>query len=116
MEKTIIKECKNHGETVFVLRNDNRYRCRKCSMDSVIKRRKKIKKMSVEYKGGKCEICGYDKCFRALEFHHTDPDKKDFQISGKSVSWDRIKIELDKCVLVCSNCHSEIHSDLDESN
>ena len=50
--------------------------------------------MSVEYKGDKCSLCGYYKCISALEFHHTNPNEKDFQISGKSISWDKIKNEL----------------------
>lgn len=75
------------------------------------KARKKLKEMSVDYKGGKCERCGYTKCIQALEFHHLDPTQKDFGIaaSGKTRSWDKIKIELDKCVMLCSNCHREEH-------
>jgi hypothetical protein len=76
--------------------------------------RKKNKERSVEYKGGKCVKCGYNKCVRALEFHHIDPSQKDFAPSqNMNMSWDRIKIELDKCILVCSNCHREIHEDLE---
>lgn len=71
---------------------------------------KKIK--LIEYKGGKCEICGYNKCIGALEFHHKDPSEKDFTISGKSYSYERLKKEVDKCMLVCSNCHVEIHEQL----
>jgi len=78
----------------------------------VIKRRQNLKKMSVEYKGGKCSLCGYNKCISALEFHHLNPNEKDFQISGKSISWDKVKNELEKCILVCSNCHQEIHANL----
>lgn len=72
----------------------------------------KKKKLLVEYKGGKCEICGYDKCLAALEFHHIDPDKKDFSISSSSKSIDEFKLEADKCILVCANCHREIHNNL----
>lgn len=63
----------------------------------------------IKYKGGKCQICGYDKCFAALEFHHLDPKEKDFTISGKSWAFEKLKKEVDKCILVCSNCHKEIH-------
>jgi hypothetical protein len=81
---------------------------------AVTKRRKKLKEMAIEYKGGKCICCGYNKCPGALEFHHTDPDGKDFSISNKGVtrSWEKIKKEIDKCVLVCANCHREIHAGL----
>lgn len=71
--------------------------------------RHKLKEMSVIYKGGCCEICGYNKCINALEFHHKDPKEKDFSPSGKSYSWERVKNEIDKCILVCANCHREIH-------
>ena len=81
---------------------------------AVKKRRKKLKEKSVEYLGGMCCKCGYNKCFEALEFHHKDPTQKDFGISykGHTKSWNNIKKELDKCILVCANCHREIHSKL----
>ena len=74
--------------------------------------RKKIKKMAIEYKGGKCEICGYNKCTRSLNFHHKIPSEKDFTISYVTYRWEKIKNEIDKCILVCSNCHGEIHDGL----
>ena len=52
----------------------------------------------------------------ALEFHHKDPNEKDFTISGKSWSFERLKNEVDKCILVCSNCHCEIHEKIDNEN
>ena len=71
---------------------------------------KKLKIKAVEYKGGKCEKCGYKKCNRALEFHHTSPNEKDFTISTyTTLGWEKLKKELDKCELRCSNCHKEIH-------
>lgn len=80
-------------------------------VEAVQKRRLKIKEMAIEYKGGKCELCGYEKCKGALEFHHLDSSRKDFSIgeSGHSRSWKRVKLELDKCICVCANCHREIH-------
>ncbi len=78
---------------------------------AVTKRRQQIKLMALEYKGSCCQNCGYARSKRALEFHHLDPSQKDFGISfrGLSRSWMKVKAELDKCVLVCSNCHMEIH-------
>ena len=76
MEKIILKECKKHGLTEFTLRENKWYRCKKCAVESVQKRREKIKELLVEYKGGKCEICGYDKCISALESHHLNPNEK----------------------------------------
>ncbi len=114
MEKIIIKECKKHGATEYVLRSDGVYRCKKCSVEAVQRRRDKTKQILVEYKGGKCEICGYNKCISALEFHHINPDEKDFGIGQKGYtrSIDKNKAEVDKCLLVCSNCHREIHEGL----
>ena len=109
--KTEIKECKKHGMSEFVVRYDGRYRCRKCAVDGVQKRREKIKELSLEYKGGKCEKCGYSKSKRALSFHHIDPTQKEFTVSSSNKSWDRVKNELDKCVLLCMNCHMELHDE-----
>ena len=115
MEKYVLKECKHHGLTEYVYVNsEQKYRCVKCRCAAVQKRREKIKEILVEYKGGKCEICGYDKCISALEFHHLDPLKKDFGVGSKGYtrSLEQNKKEVDKCILVCANCHREIHSNL----
>ncbi len=75
--------------------------------------RKRNKERAVEYKGSKCEKCGYNKCITALEFHHLDPKEKDFSPSGNmNMAWDKIKVEIDKCILVCANCHREIHNNI----
>jgi len=77
---------------------------------AVAKRRRKIKAMAIEYKGGKCQTCGYHKCNGALELHHLNTEEKSFGIGDKGYtrSWDKIKAELDKCILLCANCHREI--------
>ena len=74
--------------------------------------RKIIKQWALEYKGGKCECCGYNACKEALDFHHIDETKKSFGISDRNIplDWEIIKKELDKCILVCANCHREIHA------
>jgi len=83
-------------------------RCNKCSTNV---RRKDLKKRAVVYKGGKCIGCGYNKCKKALTFHHLNPKKKRFNIARASnYSWEKLKPELDKCVLLCSNCHIEVHA------
>lgn len=81
---------------------------------AVQKRRQILKEKAVAYKGGKCECCDYDKYVGALEFHHKDPEAKSFGIShsGFTRSWKALRKELDKCLLVCSNCHKEIHAGL----
>ena len=79
---------------------------------AVRKRRRKVRRMAVEHMGGRCSRCGYNKCVEALEFHHLDSAQKDFGISerGHSRSWERVRAELEKCILVCANCHREIHT------
>jgi hypothetical protein len=85
--------------------------CKKCNSKRAMKREKDGKKRAVDYMGGCCSICGYDNCIRALEFHHTDPDKKskDYNKRFKVWSFERQKKELEFCILVCSNCHREVH-------
>ena len=100
-------------------KEEKRAREKKMSAKNVIavrKRRKKLKDMSISYMGGACQECGYHKCKEALEFHHLDPNEKDFGISknGYTRSWEKVKIELDKCIMVCANCHREIHAGLIE--
>ena len=62
--------------------------------------------------GTKCNICGYDKCYSALDFHHLNKTKKQFdpaKIINSNKKVEDIYKELDKCILICSNCHREIH-------
>lgn len=58
-------------------------------------------------------VCGYNRCIGALDLHHVK-GKKRFLISTDAYlhSWEDIKRELDKCVLLCSNCHRELHNGL----
>ena len=70
--------------------------------------RLRLKTVAVEYKGGKCERCGYDKCLRALSFHHRNREDKKFALSRtQKTNLASVKTELDKCDLLCSNCHME---------
>jgi hypothetical protein len=88
--------------------------CKRCIQKEGTKRQQLFKQKCVEYKGNKCMICGYSKYIGALEFHHRDATKKDFQVSKiKNHKWNEYIInELDKCDLLCSNCHKEIHATL----
>lgn len=118
MQKFEVRNCKYHGDVNFVLGGSGKYRCTKCRSYQVQKRRDKIKIMAVEYKGGKCEKCEYNKCIAALDFHHIDPQQKDFNLArhGYTRSWDKVKKELDKCILVCRRCHREIHDEEIKAN
>lgn len=87
--------------------------CFDCSPpgNSPVPKFKAMKRRIVEIMGGQCEICGYNKCLDALEFHHKDPSKKDFQIccTGGCPSFERLLEEAKKCQLLCANCHREEH-------
>jgi hypothetical protein len=72
--------------------------------------RRRNRTASLLYLGSKCSNCGYNKCEAALEFHHFLQDKKSFNISsGFNLPWRQLKEELDKCMLLCCNCHREFH-------
>lgn len=87
----------------------------KCGSCFVSECRRKLKQKCVDYKGGKCEVCGYKKYVGALEFHHLDETKKDFNISNSRIrKWSLVVVELEKCVMLCANCHREAHSKLRE--
>jgi len=88
--------------------------CKICNGQECQERLTRFKLQAITYKGGKCIVCGYNKYYGALEFHHIDPSKKDFAISDlrKRSFDDDVKRELDKCNLLCSNCHKEIHAKL----
>lgn len=73
---------------------------------------KSIKEKCITYLGGKCSKCSYNKCYKALHFHHKDPELKIDKVSSlikKRNDWDTIVKELDKCELLCANCHAEEH-------
>jgi len=80
---------------------------------AVVETRWRNKMRLITYKGGKCEKCGYDKPItNAYHFHHKNPDEKEFTVSRyMSRSLDRLKKEVDKCSLLCANCHAEEHDE-----
>lgn len=90
-----------------------RTRCNSCNTKI---RRHRTKLAAIKYLGGKCNRCGYNKHTAALEFHHKNITEKDFNIGNvANKSWLLIKKELDKCELLCSNCHRIEHSNRDET-
>lgn len=92
---------------------------RKSSKETTKTWRRRLKSFLVKKAGGKCAICGYDRCVDAFEFHHLDPSKKQFSIGNanpKHMTWDEVVAESEKCIMVCSNCHKEIHAGLIDPN
>ena len=102
----------------FYLRKDGsafRADCKECFAERNRQNARKRRQLCLAYKGGKCIVCGYDRCAKSLSFHHLDPTKKDPSLAkmlGHCGLNGRGKAELDKCVLVCANCHGEIHAGL----
>lgn len=85
----------------------------------VYKRGLERKAKLIEMAGGRCKMCGYNKCQRALTFHHIDSSMKEFGLSLQnlwSISWERILIEFQKCELLCIRCHMEIEDQLSKVN
>jgi transposase len=111
---TVMRDCRRHGVTEFWLEGRGYYRCKKCRMDRVNQRRRKIKRILVAEAGGRCTVCGYDRCVGALHFHHVDPSSKRFHLSmqGATRSLASARAEMAKCVLLCANCHAEVESGL----
>jgi transposase len=104
--------CRRHGRTAFVLEGRGSYRCKRCRMERVARRRREIKRTLVEEAGGKCLLCGYDQHLEALQFHHLDPGQKKFHLGQGGVcrSLERCRKEAKKCALLCANCHAEVEA------
>lgn len=109
---TTTLECPAHGETEFVIDNRGGYRCRRCRIEAVTRRRRRVKATLVAEAGGSCVLCGYDRCHAALAFHHIDPLEKRMMVSahGMGIGIARLREEARKCVLLCHNCHAEVET------
>lgn len=108
--RTTLKYCSKVCKAVAT--NQRRKIATKTNSKYVIAWRQEVKLRAVALKGGKCCICGYSKSIRALHFHHVDPTTKKFTLSHGIHAWATVLAELEKCILVCSNCHGEIHDGL----
>jgi hypothetical protein len=114
LPKYATRVCGTHGEGRFVLEGRGFYRCVRCRADRVAARRRRLKEILVAEAGGRCAICGYDRCVRALNFHHVDPATKRFGLGERGLTRgiDILREEARKCALLCANCHMEVeHGD-----
>ena len=103
-------KCHKHGVTK-AQKNGSTKRCAECNNERMRAKHQELKQRAIDYKGNQCERCGYNKCPDALDFHHLNSSEKDFEISRcYKRSRDVLKAEIDKCVMVCANCHREIHA------
>ncbi len=120
----ICKECGKQvdywrPDGIRILSDRRRKYCYKCRphntrnkkgrSEAVVRCQNRKKQRAVEYLGGKCQRCGYNRCLAAMCFHHVG--EKNFTPSYiiHSRSWEQAKQELDKCMLLCANCHMEEH-------
>ncbi len=112
--RTLTRACPAHGDVVHRIDARGSYRCPLCNADRVIRRRRSVKEILVKEAGGACALCGYDRCVRALSFHHLDPTDKAFglAVAGVARSLERARAEASKCVLLCANCHMEVEAGL----
>lgn len=132
------KRCRKCGKWTTDFAADYMAECKKCRdvVSETTRVRRQIKAKAIEHKGGGCQRCGYNACQRNLTFHHIDPTTKDPRLirKGKRASkkrgqkqscvtqtvsvvalsrkWKVVKEEIDKCILLCKNCHGEIEEGL----
>jgi uncharacterized protein (DUF2249 family) len=130
MEKQMCSKCKNEYPSTLEHFGKHKVRgldtyCKTCrrettkanyyankeAWNATTRRNKKLQRERInEIKDSlSCLKCGESRN-HLLDFHHTDPNQKDFQISqGEQYGWKRIKQEIDKCIVLCSNCHRDFH-------
>jgi transposase len=107
----LMRECPRHGWGAFVRIGANgSFRCSRCNAEAVSDRRRRVKEILVAEAGGACAVCGFDAYAGALQFHHRDPASKSFEVSRQGVtrSLRRLRLEAQKCVLLCANCHAMV--------
>jgi hypothetical protein len=93
-------------------RKDSYSYCKDCFNQYCMDRWKERKIKIVDEMGGCCSRCGYNKSLSALEFHHKDKTTKEYEWSKmRMLSEEKLNKELAKCILVCANCHREIHDE-----
>lgn len=110
----LLRRCARHGWTVWVRAGSGRYRCKRCRIEAVSARRRRVKEILVAEAGGACGLCGYSRYAGALQFHHVDPALKTFALSSRGLarSLAKARVEVAKCVLLCGNCHAEVEAGL----
>ena len=109
----ICKEYKPTNEFYKKTKNTYQSHCKNCFNQYTKQRWKDRKLKAIQYKGGKCSSCGYNKCANVLEFHHRDTKTKEFDWKKlRQMNWDKVIKELDKCDMLCANCHRERHYEI----
>jgi transposase-like protein len=111
-QPAVVRECATHGWRTWVRSAAGRYRCKRCRIEAVSGRRRRVKEILVREAGGACRLCGDSRYAGALQFHHVDPTKKAFSLSSRGLarSLAKAREEVVKCVLLCANCHAEVEA------
>lgn len=111
--------CNKHGDCEHVESGIKikKWKCCACSVQYSYHYMKRSKAKAMAYLGGVCGLCGYSKSLSALTFHHKNPLFKSFNLAGTGLckAWDKLVLELDKCQLLCFNCHNEVHEQEDKA-
>jgi hypothetical protein len=112
-QHAVERVCPRHGLTVYHRYSrgsgKHRYRCKRCVGEAVTDRHRRLRALLIGEAGGRCAVCGYDRCTYNLHFHHVVPATKSFKLAmGTGKSLATYRTEASKCVLVCANCHGEI--------
>ncbi len=98
-----MKQCKLCNRQI-----ETKNRCNSCSTRI---RRYRCKRAAIKYLGGKCNRCNWAGDIAGFDFHHKDSSQKEFQIgSAVNKKWEVVKLELNKCELLCANCHRIHHT------
>jgi DNA-binding CsgD family transcriptional regulator len=106
----IVLTCRHHGDTDFYVAPNGNYHCKQCRTERVAQWRRNAKDDLFREAGGRCRLCGYDKCLGALHFHHLEPRTKSFGLAmrGQTKAYAKLLAEARKCILLCANCHAEV--------
>ena len=109
----LCKHCGTINPDDFFKSNSMKSCCLKCHTIFTHQRQRELKLKAIDYLGSKCIRCGYSGVYAVFDFHHRDPTEKEFSWGSKRTSnWESLKKELDKCDLLCSNCHREVHDEI----
>ena len=103
--------CSNNCKVKFHYTNQTSVNGNTNERQKTVSKERKLE--CIKIKGGSCEHCGYKSNSAVLQFHHRDPENKSFTLDSRKLSntkWSSILLELDKCDLLCSNCHIELHN------
>ena len=104
-----VHKCSKCGETDKTRFHPGRFsECKTCRKKWQKDRFRRLKRFYVDYKGCKCVKCGYNKCLASLDFHHLKDKDSNWKYMRRWAK-NKVLVELDKCILICKNCHGEVH-------